>query len=124
MKASAGVLAAVVKGGELEEHGVLAHAALRLLTAFADDPLCNRAFCHSGIHSALSARMLTAKGIWHRPAAPFCAQAGLGSGMQTLLLSHQLSGCAKSVLYYVRVFGLQNCRPKLNIWLQTFSRRL
>ncbi len=73
VKASAGVLAAVVKG-ELEEHGVLAHAALRLLSAFADDPLCNRAFCHSGIHSACSANVLTAKAPWQRPAALPCEQ--------------------------------------------------
>ena len=47
VEASAGVLAAV-PSDTLDEHRVLLHAALRLLAALADDPLCSRAFCHSG----------------------------------------------------------------------------
>ena len=51
VEASAGVLASV-PDEQLGERGVLLHAALRLLAAFADDPLCTRAFCHSGQSSA------------------------------------------------------------------------
>jgi len=47
VEASAGVLAAV-PDEQLAERGVLLHSALRLLAAFADDPLCTRGFCHSG----------------------------------------------------------------------------
>ena len=72
MEASAGVLATVVKG-ELEQHEMLVHAALRLLATFADDPLCNRAFCHSGEWlSALQAwlrRACCGGRLWHIPCA-------------------------------------------------------
>ena len=60
MEASAGVLA-VVDEGDLDEHGVLVHAALRLLTTFADDPLCTRAFCQSGNRTLCSANLPTLK---------------------------------------------------------------